>query len=119
MKHPLELLSEAVRAQARAAPQPEWVPPMLATLTEKRFSDPDWIYERKLDGERCLAFRKGRQVRLMSRNQLRIDNHYPEVAEALAVQQPADFIVDGEIVAFEGRRPSFSRLQRRMQLRDP
>jgi bifunctional non-homologous end joining protein LigD len=92
---------------------------MLATLTEKRFSDPEWIYERKLDGERCLAFRKESAVQLMSRNRLRIDNHYPEIAEALSDQVPGDFIVDGEIVAFEGGRPSFSRLQRRMQLRDP
>ncbi|HEY3210950.1 MAG TPA: non-homologous end-joining DNA ligase [Actinomycetota bacterium] len=92
---------------------------MLATLTEKRFSDPAWIYERKLDGERCVAFRQGGQVRLMSRNEKRIDNHYPEVAEALVAQEPGDFIVDGEIVAFEGSRPSFARLQRRMQLRDP
>jgi DNA ligase D-like protein (predicted ligase) len=92
---------------------------MLATLTDRRFSDPEWIYERKLDGERCLAFRKGNAVRLMSRNQLRIDNHYPEVAEALGAQEPGDFIVDGEIVAFDGSRPSFGRLQRRMQLRDP
>jgi bifunctional non-homologous end joining protein LigD len=92
---------------------------MLATLTEERFSDPGWLYERKLDGERCLAFRKGRLMKLMSRNQLRIDNHYPEVAEALAAQDAADFILDGEIVAFHGNRPSFARLQRRMQLRDP
>jgi bifunctional non-homologous end joining protein LigD len=92
---------------------------MLATLTEERFSDPAWIYERKLDGERCLAFRRGTLVRLMSRNRLRIDNHYPEVAEALAARLSLDCILDGEIVAFDGNRPSFSRLQRRMQLRDP
>jgi DNA ligase D-like protein (predicted ligase) len=115
----LLVLPEAARARARRAPQPSWVPPMLATLTGKRFSDPAWLYERKLDGERCLAFRERRSVRLMSRNQKRIDNHYPEVAEALDAQESADFIVDGEIVAFEGTRPSFARLQRRMQLRDP
>ena len=49
---------------------PEWVSPMLAVLTDQPFSDPRWIFERKLDGERCLAFRKGGQVRLMSRNRL-------------------------------------------------
>jgi bifunctional non-homologous end joining protein LigD len=119
MKDHLVLLPEAARSRVRRRPQPSWVAPMLATLTEKRFSDPAWIYERKLDGERCLAFRERRTVRLMSRNQLRIDNHYPEVADAVAAQEPADFIVDGEIVAFEGGRPSFARLQRRMQLRDP
>jgi bifunctional non-homologous end joining protein LigD len=119
MMDPLQLIPQAARPRVRRRPQPDWAPPMLATLTEKRFSDPAWLYERKLDGERCLAFRKGTLIRLMSRNQLRIDNHYPEVAEALAAQEPGDCILDGEIVAFEGNRPSFSRLQRRMQLRDP
>jgi DNA ligase D-like protein (predicted ligase) len=112
-------MPEAAKSRVRRRRQPTWVPPMLATLTEKRFSDPEWIYERKFDGERCLAFRERTAVRLMSRNQLRIDNHYPEVAEALEAQDPLPFIVDGEIVAFERNRPSFSRLQRRMQLRDP
>jgi bifunctional non-homologous end joining protein LigD len=55
----------------------------------------------------------------MSRNQKRIDNHYPEIAEALAEQDSGDHILDGEIVAFQDGRPSFARLQRRMQLRDP
>ena len=119
MMDPLQFIPEAVRAQVRRRRQPSWAAPMLATLTERRFSDPGWIYERKLDGERCLAFRQVGLVRLMSRNQLRIDNHYPEVAEALMTQEPSDFILDGEIVAFEGNRPSFARLQRRMQLRDP
>ena len=35
---------------------PDWVEPQLATLTSGRFSDAGWIFERKLDGERCLAF---------------------------------------------------------------
>jgi bifunctional non-homologous end joining protein LigD len=119
MKDPLEGLPRSVRSQAERAPQPSWTPPMLATLTEKRFSDPGWLYERKLDGERCLAFREGATVRLMSRNQLRIENHYPEIAEALGSQASTRFIVDGEVVAFDRGRPSFARLQRRMQLRDP
>jgi bifunctional non-homologous end joining protein LigD len=93
--------------------------PMLATLTEKRFSDPGWIFEPKLDGVRCLAFRKGAAVRLLSRNQLSMNGRYPEVAEALGRQEADDFVVDGEVVAFEGNRTSFGRLQGRMQLRDP
>lgn len=115
----LDSLPEEERKRARRARQPEWTPPMLATLTEERFSDTSWIYERKLDGERCLAVRAGGEVRLLSRNRLRIDAHYPEVAEALAAQPAQDFIVDGEVVAFEGRQTSFARLQSRMQLRDP
>lgn len=99
--------------------QPSWTAPMLATLTEKRFSDPDWIFEPKFDGQRCLAFRQGSRLRLMSRNRLQLNDHYPELAEALAAQEAERFIVDGEIVAFEGNRTSFARLQRRMQVRDP
>jgi ATP-dependent DNA ligase len=43
---------------------------MLATLTEERLSDPGWLFERELDGERCLAFRDGSDVRIRSRNRL-------------------------------------------------
>src|SRR5207253_1552243 len=76
--------------------QAEWLPPMLATLTERRFSDPGWIFERKLDGERCLAFRRGARTRLLSRNQLSANDSYPEVVAALARQSADDFVVDGE-----------------------
>ena len=87
--------------------------------SNRRFSDPDRVFEPKFDGERCLAFRDGSQVRLLSRNRKRLDDHYPELAEALAAQEADDFVVDGEVVAFQGGRSSFARLQRRMQLRDP
>ncbi len=92
---------------------------MLATLTKDRFSDPDWIFERKLDGERCLAFRSAREVRLLSRNRKMLNSHYPEIAAALSDQGRPDLVVDGEIVAFTGPRTDFSRLQRRMQVSDP
>jgi bifunctional non-homologous end joining protein LigD len=55
----LKRLPEEAREQLREAAQPEWMDPMLATLTDRRFSDGEWIFERKLDGERCLAFWKG------------------------------------------------------------
>lgn len=112
------LSSEAVKRLAKA-PQPSWTAPMLATLTEKRFSDREWIFEPKFDGQRCLAFRTGSRVRLMSRNRLGLNDHYPELADGLSAQEADDFIVDGEIVAFEGNRTSFAKLQRRMQVRDP
>jgi bifunctional non-homologous end joining protein LigD len=92
---------------------------MLATLTDRRFSDPDWTFERKLDGVRCLVFRRGREVTLQSRNQKTINNHYPELAEAISSQGEERFIADGEIVAFERGQTSFARLQGRMQLTDP
>ena len=99
--------------------QPAWLDPELATLTRERFSDPAWIFERKLDGERCLAFRSGTRVRLMTRNQKEDTGTYPELAEALAAQQAGDFIIDGEIVAFAKDETSFSRLQQRLGVRHP
>ena len=112
-------LAEAVRNGARRGPQPAWIPPTLATLTERRFSDPAWIFERKLDGVRCLAFRRRGRVTMLSRNRLEVGNHYPEVVEALAARGGTDFVIDGEVVAFDQGQTSFARLQQRMQLRDP
>jgi len=55
--------------------------PMLAILTDERFSDPNWLFERKLDGIRCLAFKKGPRVTLLSRNRARKNATYPELVE--------------------------------------
>jgi DNA ligase D-like protein (predicted ligase) len=98
--------------------QPGWLDPELATLTQDRFSDPGWIFERKLDGERCLAFTSGRQVRLMTRNHKEDTSTYPEITEALAAQA-GSFIIDGEIVAFDGGQTRFARLQQRLGVRHP
>ncbi|MGC9318013.1 MAG: DNA ligase D [Armatimonadota bacterium] len=113
-------LPEGARENLIRAEQPEWIEPMLATLTDRRFSDPEWVFERKLDGERCIAYRQGDSVRLMSRNRRLINDAYPELVEAIAEQALGDFVVDGEIVAFDEQgRTSFSRLQRRMHVQDP
>jgi bifunctional non-homologous end joining protein LigD len=98
---------------------PDWLEPELATLTRDRFSDQEWIFERKLDGERCLAFKSGGRVRLMTRNQKEDTSTYPEITQALAAQQGGDFIVDGEIVAFDGDQTRFARLQQRLGVRHP
>jgi DNA ligase D-like protein (predicted ligase) len=113
----LEGLPQAARARLRRKAQPEWMSPMLATLTDTRFSDDRWIFERKLDGERCLAFRRGKELRLLSRTRKPLNETYPEISDALLAQENNDFVVDGEVVAFEGRQTSFARLQQRMQLR--
>ena len=104
---------------AAASEQPGWVDPELATLTQDRFSDPGWIFERKLDGERCLAFRSAGQIRLMTRNQKEDTSTYPEITQALAAQRADDFILDGEIVAFDGSQTKFARLQQRLGVRQP
>jgi bifunctional non-homologous end joining protein LigD len=99
--------------------QPDWLEPELATLTRDRFSDPAWLYERKLDGERCLAFRSGDSIRMMTRNQKEVSANYPEIAAALREQGTTDFIVDGEIVAFQGSETSFELLQSRIHVVKP
>jgi bifunctional non-homologous end joining protein LigD len=94
---------------------PGWLDPELATLTRDRFSDPAWIFERKLDGERCLAFVGRGDVHLMTRNEHDISSTFPEIAEALAAQHLGDdFVVDGEIVAFDKDETKFGLLQHRL-----
>jgi bifunctional non-homologous end joining protein LigD len=112
-------LPDSVRAALRDEPVPDWRAPTLATLTEKRFSDPGWIFERKFDGMRCLGFRDADRVRLLSRNRQSLNGTYPELVDALAIQRASRFVVDGEVVAFEGRRTSFARLQGRLGITDP
>ena len=115
----LAAVPDSERDRLERCRMPEWVEPMLATLTHERFSKDGWIFERKFDGERCLAFRDGGRPRLMSRNRKSLNAHYPEVVEALAAQDLTRFVVDGEVVAFSGGVSSFSRLQARMHVDDP
>ena len=74
---------------------PEWVEPMAATLTQERFTGPEWIFERKLDGIRLLAFKQGQDVRLFSRN--RLPQNMPAIAAAIAPLPVQDAILDGEV----------------------
>jgi bifunctional non-homologous end joining protein LigD len=74
---------------------PEWIEPMSATLTQERFSGPEWVFERKFDGIRLLAFRQGHDVRLLSRN--RLPQNCPQVAQALQQLPVREIVLDGEI----------------------
>ncbi|MBR9977789.1 MAG: non-homologous end-joining DNA ligase [Bacteroidetes bacterium] len=93
--------------------------PMLATLCNNPFFEEGWIYERKFDGERCLAVVRDGSVRLLSRNSVSLDASYPEIVAALEKQKLPDSVLDGEVVAFSGNVTSFSRLQGRMHISDP
>jgi bifunctional non-homologous end joining protein LigD len=95
------------------------IEPMKAVLSDTPFSDPDWIFERKLDGIRCLAIRDGSGVSLMSRTARRMNDQFPELARALEREPAGDFILDGEIVAFRNGITSFERLQQRARERVP
>jgi bifunctional non-homologous end joining protein LigD len=112
---PLASLSDAERRLAVEAPAPAHAELMKAVLERTSFSDPEWIFERKLDGIRCLAVREHEQVRLLSRNDLDLGGRYPEVRDAIAAQEHRRFAVDGEVVAFDGAQTSFARLAARGQ----
>jgi bifunctional non-homologous end joining protein LigD len=113
MSDPFSSLTAAEREQLVPAPRPDKVTPMKALLTDDRFSDPGWIYERKLDGIRCVAIKAETQVRLLSRNDLSLNGRFPEVVQALEVDAATDLVLDGEVVAFDGAKTSFARLQQR------
>ena len=85
-----------------ATPLPDWLEPMAATLTRERFTGPDWVFERKLDGIRLLAFKEGRDVRLFSRNRLLQNESYLSFVEAVAELPVQDVILDGEAIGVWG-----------------
>src|SRR5258707_5495852 len=105
---------------ARKSAMPSRLEPMLATLTDHPFSDPNWLFEIKWDGVRALARIENGALALRSRNSIDITKRYPELAslpDALAARQA---ILDGEIVALDARgHSSFERLQERMHVRAP
>jgi bifunctional non-homologous end joining protein LigD len=69
---------------------------MAATLTDERFTGPEWVFEKKLDGIRLLAFKNDGEVRLLSRNRLPLDDAYPAFARAVARLPLRNVILDGE-----------------------
>jgi DNA ligase D-like protein (predicted ligase) len=80
---------------------PEWIDPMAATLTQERFTGPEWSFERKFDGIRLLAYKKGKQVELFSRNHL--PQKLPAVAQAVRNLAHDQLILDGEITWGRGQ----------------
>jgi bifunctional non-homologous end joining protein LigD len=68
---------------------------MAATLTQERFIGPEWLFERKFDGIRLLAFKRGSDVQLFSRN--RLPQHLPDIAAAVAALPAREAILDGEL----------------------
>ncbi len=95
---------------------PSTIKPMLGRLVRSPFDSPKHLFELKWDGMRGLAFVEGGELRLLSRNGRDITTQFPELGE-IAKQVKADgVLLDGEIVCLdEQNRPSFSRLQQRLQ----
>ena len=80
---------------------PEWLLPMAATLTQERFTGPEWIFERKFDGIRLLAYKRGADVKLFSRNQK--PQNVPPIADAVQRLPVQDAIFDGEVTWGRGK----------------
>jgi bifunctional non-homologous end joining protein LigD len=91
--------------------------PMLATLTTEAFDSDKWIFEPKWDGVRTLAV-CGDETRLLSRRGNDTTATYPELSSLHDRLVAIDAVVDGEIVAFDGQRPSFEKLQSRINLQN-
>jgi bifunctional non-homologous end joining protein LigD len=95
------------------------IPLMLATLTDRRDFGDDWLLERKLDGERCVARNVDAKVQLESRSGKDLTSTYPEVRAGVAAQRSRDLLLDGEVVAYDGEQTSFTRLQQRLGVTRP
>ena len=105
---------------ARKAPMPRAVTLTLASLSDKPFSNPDWLFEVKWDGVRGLAYVSNGEVSVRSRTGREIAPEYPEVRDLANQLDASEAIVDGEIVALdESGRSNFQKLQNRSGVRNP
>lgn len=105
---------------ARKAPMPAAVSPMLATLLERPFSDPNWLFEIKWDGARTLAWIEDGQVRLRSRAGNEVTHQYPELGSLPQHVSARRALLDGEIVVLDEKgRSEFERMQQRMNVQRP
>ncbi len=101
------------RSEGAAEPERAAYGPMLATLVTELPAAGDWLYEVKFDGYRALAYVRGGECRLRSRNDNDLTGRFPQVAAAIArAVKGAAAVVDGEVCALDERgRPSFSLMQ--------
>jgi bifunctional non-homologous end joining protein LigD len=108
-----------LRENHRPDPEPlEIVEPMKATLVAEAFDDDDWVFEPKWDGIRALATCTDETV-LVSRTLRNITPGYPDLSTLHRHLVCFEAMLDGEIVAMSAGRPSFERLQGRMNLQNP
>jgi bifunctional non-homologous end joining protein LigD len=105
---------------AKKTAMPDEVPVALATLADKPFSNPDWLFEIKWDGERALSFVRDGEVELRSRSAREITQEYPELKELPKRLNARKAILDGEVVVLdEAGRSDFMRIQQRFGVLNP
>jgi bifunctional non-homologous end joining protein LigD len=97
-------------------PMPERIQPMLARTGPLPRDESKWAFEIKWDGVRAIGYAEGGRLRLESRNGNDITPRYPELRALGPALGAREAVLDGEVVAFEGGRPSFQKLQGRMHL---
>lgn len=97
---------------------PAAITPMLASLCDAPFDDPNWFFEIKWDGYRAVAFLEDGDVRLVSRNHNDLTARFSELRGLSKSVKARNAILDGEVVVLDDRgRPSFSLMQQRTGLR--
>jgi bifunctional non-homologous end joining protein LigD len=105
---------------AREAKLPARIEPMLASIAEKPFSNPEWLFEIKWDGVRALAWIRDGDLELRARSGRVITSSYPELAQLPSRFGASEAVLDGEIVVLdENGRSDFGRLQSRMHVGRP
>jgi bifunctional non-homologous end joining protein LigD len=95
---------------------PERLEPMLARTGDLPADDGRWAYEIKWDGVRAIAYVQGGSLRLQARSGRDISGRYPELRPLATALAGREVVLDGEVVAFDGAKPSFQKLQSRMHL---
>ncbi len=112
--HPAELDG------AKKTAMPARVAPMLTTLSERAFSDPNWLFEIKWDGVRALAWIEDGKLTLRARSGSDITSQYPDLTGLKEAFSGRQAVIDGEIAALDKRGHSdFEKLQERMHVRNP
>jgi bifunctional non-homologous end joining protein LigD len=105
---------------AKKTAMPARMAPMLATLSERAFSDPNWLFEIKWDGVRALAWIENGKLTLRARSGSDITPQYPDLGGLKEAFSGRQAIIDGEIAALDERGHSdFEKLQERMHVRNP
>ncbi|HTQ15126.1 MAG TPA: non-homologous end-joining DNA ligase [Rhizomicrobium sp.] len=95
-------------------PMPTRVRPMLATLVAEPFRALGWIFEEKYDGDRVLAYKDGRRVRMLSRNGIDRTDSFSAIADAIGALAARQLILDGEVIVRDRHGVSqFQLLQQR------
>jgi len=90
------------------------LPPMEARSVDELPTDPNWQYEPKWDGFRCIAFRDKEKIELQSKSGQPLARYFPDLVEALRELKASRFVRDGEIVIPRAGRLSFDDLLQRI-----